>query len=248
MGSEEDPEVTNPSGNVKYDPTYTGPHNRHHIDLLAAWWDYNATTDRIIFHWKTVDNSLLADPPTDTAMGCLTGWHLMGAEAWQGNLTLSYGKERGETNFTGHAYIDRKNYTLGTGVRDTIITVGSRFEIAFAAPGYATVAVNRSQVFLYGERVQAPWVVCWESSCIQNPVNCPGRWSNGDFTSRGRGFSFVGLKPIDQPDVVFDPIEKLDPIYISSAPIQGPPEPTPSPSLFLVLLSGGLAGLFVRRR
>lgn len=51
-GTEEEPELADPPGNVEYSPLYTGPENRHHVDLLAGWFEYLPENDTIMISLK----------------------------------------------------------------------------------------------------------------------------------------------------------------------------------------------------
>lgn len=52
MGTEDDPELEDPSGNVEYSPLYLGPKDRHHVDLLAGWFEYQPDNDSIMVSLK----------------------------------------------------------------------------------------------------------------------------------------------------------------------------------------------------
>lgn len=51
-GTEEDPELADPPGNVQYSPLYTGPHDRDHVDLLAGWFEFFAHNNTLMFTLK----------------------------------------------------------------------------------------------------------------------------------------------------------------------------------------------------
>lgn len=78
-GTEQQPELTDPPGNVQYSPLYTGPRDRDHIDLLAAWFEYDAFNDTLV---STLKVSSLEGANESTQ----DGWFVL--YNFRGNVTV----------------------------------------------------------------------------------------------------------------------------------------------------------------
>lgn len=84
VGTEDDPELADPAGNVEYSPLYTGPQDRHHVDLLAGWFEYLPDNDTIMISLKVQE--------FEDVIQRTEGWSLF--YEFLGNLTYGGEDER----------------------------------------------------------------------------------------------------------------------------------------------------------
>lgn len=93
VGTEANPELSDPAGNVSYSPLYQGPRDRDHLDLLSAWLEYDAVGDRLNL---TVKVASLVDVD-GKSQGWLETYSFQGnvsdANEDVGRLVFAYGKD-----------------------------------------------------------------------------------------------------------------------------------------------------------
>ncbi|MBI2078315.1 MAG: hypothetical protein HYT80_08120 [Euryarchaeota archaeon] len=203
MGTETSPELVDAAGDVKYDQRYLGPKSLAYLDVLSGWIDYDNSTDRVAFHLKTGENRALERRSAENMYGCTLHGIIRLDGAIVGNLTVSWTKRNGGTGIASFATVREPDDFYGGK------TIHHGFAAAFDEPGLYTWSLNRSDVLLHADTIEALAGGCVESGSPSQTFF--ELYRNSDQAESKSAFSFRELRRIAGPDGAKDPVEAYQP-------------------------------------
>lgn len=148
LGTPDDPELADPEGDVSYGATYLGPQDMDYLDILAAWFAFNATDDQVSFTLRVQDATELSDPPDDFRIECRI----------QGNFTAG-GSELGVVTFRwlsggkGSPVTENVTYSRSESEFETT-PIPHSFELNASEPGEFRYHIDRERLLNYGEAIE----------------------------------------------------------------------------------------------
>lgn len=143
-GTEENPELADPPGNVDYSPLHTGGERRY-IDLLAGWFEYDAVNDNLNFTLKVSSLDGVNESTED-------GWFVR--YEFRGNVS------NGADDTGQLQYWVQRSHATGTWMRGVDLETPSgdvevpfTFERVDGTPGYFRWYVPMGYLQNWGEQV-----------------------------------------------------------------------------------------------
>lgn len=191
LGSETEPEVRDPEGDVQYAPTYAGPQDSAYVDILVAWFDYDSRDDVINITVKVADTNPYSDPPAATLIRCFVAFRGYVGEEMSGSYHLQWSIEpqSGEMSQTvGFTDSDGRGRA-----------VDYEFSVTSGQPGYFQYRLtNRQQILNQASFFKDPSLECHESQWVPGAdlyIN-----DNYDTAQGSATYDVTSLKPDGRPD------------------------------------------------
>lgn len=127
LGTEDEPELEDPSGNVDYSPLYLSSDDREHIDLLAGWFEYLSENDTLLFTLKVVS--------LEGWLERTDGWRVL--HQFQGNVTNSR-EDTGQLTYSIQKHSASNSWSENVYLETSSgqAEVPFAFELEAGAPGY----------------------------------------------------------------------------------------------------------------
>lgn len=189
------PDIADPTGDVVYQPGWTGGPSDH-IDILSAWYAYDPLHDTVSLTIQLQDNTRLRDPAPEWGLEC---------EAYA--AAISQGQAAGEFRFARYSTGPDTFrsvvywYTLATGgpvwhIENSPDYLPHTVHAALGAPGTLSFTVARSDLALRGDELRGLWVSCkeWPFQYLSNVEN-PIRFDNYDQAKGNASLSLTSLEP-----------------------------------------------------
>ena len=207
MGTELDPELIDPNGDVTYDRAYAGPKPLPYLDVLVGWIDHDNLTDQLLFHLKTGDARSLERRTGDNMYGCGLSGDLVLDGAKHGTFDAGWVKDAGKTTLRSGASFREAEDFVPTPIHQT-------FSSTFGENGYYSWAINRSELMHFGDIIEQLRGTCDErGSPSQYFLQL---YINRDDSASKSAYSFRELRRLTKPDGAKDPIEAYDPAMEAS--------------------------------
>lgn len=148
IGTEDDPEIRDPEGDVSYHTTNVANRDYKFLDAVAAWIQYDGATDLVRFTIRVADLSDFQERTRDLNFVC--NWYMRGAigNQTQGTLGVHLQKPPGSTDVAPNL-----TYTKPGG---GAIDLAASLEPTFGAPGYWSVATNLAPIQNILESIEGP--------------------------------------------------------------------------------------------
>lgn len=148
IGTEDDPEISDPEGDVSYHTTNVANRDYKFLDALAAWIQYDGAMDFLRFTIKVADLSEFQERTRDLNFVC--NWYMRGAigNQTQGTLGMHLQKPPGSTGIAHNL-----TYTKPGG---GAIDLAASLEPTFGAPGYWSVATKLAPLQNILESIEGP--------------------------------------------------------------------------------------------
>lgn len=229
-GSEEQPELSDASGDVEYEDHYTGPQDHDYLDILAAWIDYDNQTDRVAFHLKVADASLLEDPPTGWSIGCNVKGTMTTSDGPTGTITYGWYRDANGTSYTIFRF-EPPDSAPSTNFQSQDIP--HAYQERLAEPGYFNFSAEREVVAQFGNAFSNPHATCQERNALSSASQLTSLYWNRDDGESTASYSFAALQPasVDNDE---DPFAGTSP----GAPTTTPGDASPGLSIFALLVVG----------
>jgi hypothetical protein len=230
-GTEANPELVDPAGDVNYDIPPDEPHD--YMDILAAWFEYDGSSDRVSTIVKVADVEALNPPPTDWKLtfAMYVGIDLDGED--QGNVAYTWESDPATGNIQAEVFVQRQ-----VGGEDVPISH------VFTGPDEGTIrfSVGRQALLDFGDAFVDQAIV-YEESYLVGSVN-PGNVKNSDRASGDGIFNLFELAPTGSP-----PVDELDQPEGNGTDeaTDEPRESTPAPGIVGVVLAATISGWVARR-
>jgi hypothetical protein len=197
-GTEEQPELTDPAGNVNYSAGYVGPKDRSHVDLLAAWYEYAPQNDTVQLTIKVTDLSHLMTAAQDWNWRCNFLSNMTdGKGAFVYQVTkLTHGEIH--SSLWHYQQVTRSGTAYsGTDGRP----IDHTWSASLSEPGYVRMWVNRTEYLRSGFAMQSFYAQCVESMMIPGgPSNVPLPITNANVAGSSGTYDFGALHPADSPE------------------------------------------------
>ena len=246
LGTEEIPELPDASGDVEYDPLYTGAKDHAYIDMLAAWFSYENQTDKITATIKTANGQQLASAPAGWEVSCRFSGNVSAEGAVQGALSFRWVKPYNASDL-------RTSVSWDPTPNQTVVSQGGNrqlrhdFSADFSQPGYFRFSTDRLQLLQLGDSFDAPTGGCFEFYALRAGVYT-GVMSNSDPANSKAAYSFVELRRTKSPEGIFDPIERLPTEDAEPTPTSSDVGGSPAPGFLLALIVSAFGAVFLKGR
>lgn len=197
LGTQDAPEIIDPPGDVRYDPTYTGPQDQAYLDVLSGWYSYVPDGDKIEVHLEGADWTRSAPaaalPVYDL---CSVSANFTANGERTGDVRFSWSKDGGSSDLRHRVTFAKQS---GPGVTTIdFVDVPHDFRFVAGKPGYATWVVNRTDLIRFGDIVESSEAMCFE---VQNsPTGSPTIYRNEDVASSEVEFLVADQHPIQRVD------------------------------------------------
>jgi hypothetical protein len=230
-GTEEDPEVLDPAGDVVYSAMDV-TRSSTYLDSLALWIEYDAVNDMIVMYWKTADSRRLEQPVDDSGINCYARGNMTVEGTITGTLTFQWANTNTAGTLFGVMRFTREGDALPT---EAGRNVPYTFEPTFAQPGLFKWRVERARLQNLGEDYGPLEVSCGEGKGVRTPGSfVTPLYRNDDDGIGSKVFSLAGLRPpgrnTEEPEfgIPSSPSEAADP--------EGKPGATPGPGVGTMLV------------
>lgn len=155
-GTEQAPELSDPEGDVSYSAAYIGPHDRDHLDLLAAFFSDAPSSQETVVTVKVADYSRIAQALNGWAVYCELRANVTAGGKVSALLRVVWAKDLDVPDFYRVVQLQP--------VGGTPQNVENKFRMARATPGYVAVAVKTVDVSPFGNAIGDPSILCAESN------------------------------------------------------------------------------------
>lgn len=139
FGSELNPEVTDPPGDVFYEPTYVGEQNRKHLDVLAGWFEYVPEVDAFSANIKVASLAGIQDG-VDTYEWAACRFEIPGTVDGElaGQFVFSFRIEADGDQFPA-AHFTREGASASVDLKHSV-------DVRWTEPGYISIIVARTLI------------------------------------------------------------------------------------------------------
>jgi hypothetical protein len=238
FGTEDLPELPDTSGDVQYDPLFVDARDRNYLDVLAAWFEYDNTSDEFRIAIKNADLTHWSFPDWDG--GCNIRGNVTVDETILGELVVGVTKYGDDPDF--HSYItfeptntDRQTIIEGNGSLEHTLGIES------TKPGYFRFTVSRSSLLQLGDAIQDFRGRCGEYFTPHLGVDAP-IIMNEDLAASSAVYSFTNQRriagPDGEPDVFATATTEAAPLMTADDATD-----TPTPGAFLAAAALGIAAI-----
>lgn len=153
VGTEQQPELTDPANNIEYSAAHLGPQDHSYLDVLAAWLSHDLDSDEILFTVKVTSALDFEKRAADWSVNCGFNSALAGEQAGHSiRFNMNWNREFG---FRHEAYV------MQDGVSEPR-PLKTSFRPVLEEPGYYTWGVGRQQLLEMGSAIHGISGACSE--------------------------------------------------------------------------------------
>lgn len=212
LGTEDLPELPDAADDVEYDPLYLGSRHHAYIDLVAAWFTHDNSTDRVTLHLKVADARALESDLSGWWPSCRVAGTLTHDGGVLATLSYSWYQYPNGTRVHGVTYDPGDSAPAWGSMQSRSLEHG--FTADLGRPGYFRFDVDRLVLLQVGDAFEDPDGLCRElyAPHAGNGGIGPGLapiYQNTDEARSEAAYSFAELRRTRSPDGVYDPIERL---------------------------------------
>ena len=238
LGTADRPELSDQTGDVGYDPKYTGPRDRDFLDIDAAWIDYVETDDRFRITLRVVDGEGWTRIPTNSQVSCFATATSIVDGTEEGSLSVYANRFERTDEFEPSAARTRSG-------GQTEFATDLTFSMDMNRPGLMVWTIPRDWALWVGDSLSH-----WEAYCAEYDWTIPPTgagissplYMNTDRGDAVADYSLVDAKPA-APEPMVD--ESVPISSQSSSP--GFSDRTPTIGLLLSIVGMGLGVIASRR-
>ncbi len=191
-GTEEKPELEDPEGDVDYSEAYSGePHP--YLDVLAVWFQYHPSHDRVVVSFKVVSTEALDPPPSLFSITCSFFGDAIRSGEPDGILSFGWNYYyMNDTEVSRVSYVPEPE-AGGTTTAPSISRIPHEYTRETGAPGYHRFNVTREALLGYADEIGT-----LGGDCREHYVSAAIR--NRDGASGNETFDLLDLRPAGPGD------------------------------------------------
>lgn len=189
-GTEENPELLDDADDVNYHELHSD--ESPHLDILAAWIEFDLQADVILFRLKTASVMEAEDVPEDFSVTCNWGASLEDDGEPNGRLALNWGKDADADAYRS-SVVWVEEAAASTPISPVNVQgIPHELTVLIGQPGYFNWTVERTAVATYGDRLETFSGRCDEA---YTPAANVAGYSNWDSAQSEASYDLAALEP-----------------------------------------------------
>lgn len=187
-GTEDNPELIDASNDVEYSPLHVGARASNQLDILAGWFEYDNTTDELVFVASITDASNYLTPPSPWIYSCVfrvEGVSEAGDPA--GTVFFEVAKGSGESQVKSEVVYDKQGRTTKSA---DMSPWPHKFHVSQEARGYLKFSVDRARAWQVADELRNPGADCYEDYA----PGVASLYTNSDAASSKGAYSLKDLR------------------------------------------------------
>lgn len=195
IGTPEDPELLDLTGDVEYLPTYLGPRDHDQADIESLWIDFDNIADTIAFHLQVPGTRRLENLGPEFSYSCTVGFNMTVDGAFNGRMRGRWAWSATNQSESTSFFYQREADETPTATAEDL---PHQFQLILGEPGFYVWRVDRASVQLRGQEIRDIGADCNADQSMPVATFSVTRGAVGFDTGVGHGSYVVdGLLPAE---------------------------------------------------